>query len=198
MDMQSLSGGFADAPVDAARAFRAALEALARPGTLHEISGATAPAPVSEAAATLLLTLCDAETPIFLAPSYDSAALRDWIAFHIGAPIVAPAEAMFALGDWDGLQPLSAFPIGTETYPDRSATLIVEMADLHAQGARLRGPGIRTEAALSLPGDLKLFQANAALFPLGLDFFLTCGTQIAGVPRSTKLGEAQTTQEEAV
>ena len=42
----ALSGGFTDAPVEAARAFRAALEAMARPGSLHEVTGAEAPAPL--------------------------------------------------------------------------------------------------------------------------------------------------------
>ena len=32
MQTQSLTGGFADAPVESARAFRAILEAMARPG----------------------------------------------------------------------------------------------------------------------------------------------------------------------
>ncbi|HHC29361.1 MAG TPA: phosphonate C-P lyase system protein PhnH [Rhodobacterales bacterium] len=181
-----LTGGFETPPVQSARAFRAALSALARPGRIEEIEGGVAPAPVSPAAATLLLTLCDGETPIFLAPGHDTEALRDWIAFHIGAPIVAPAQAMFALGRWEALQPLSAFPLGSSEYPDRSATLIVEMDELTAQGARLTGPGIETEARLSLP-EVAAFQANRAGFPLGLDFFFTCDNRLAALPRSTKV-----------
>jgi len=180
----ALIGGFADAPVDAARAFRAALNAMARPGMIEAVTGAAAPAPVSPAASVLLLTLCDAETPIWLAPGHDTQDVRDWIAFHIGAPMAAPDEAMFALGGWQGLTPLSAFAIGTPEYPDRSATLIVEMDALENTGATLTGPGIKENASLNLP-DIAPFQTNRALFPLGLDFYFTCGDQLAGLPRST-------------
>lgn len=185
----TLSGGFADPPVDAAHAFRAALSALARPGRIETLAGAQAPEPVSPAAAALLLTLCDAETPLFLAPSHDTPALRDWIAFHIGAPITPPHAAQFALGRWSDLPPLRGFPVGTADYPDRSTTLIVELDRLTTQGARLTGPGIETESRLSLP-EIAPFRANRALFPLGLDFYFTCGTSLAGLPRSTNVEDA--------
>ena len=182
----ALTGGFSDPPVQSAQAFRAALNALSRPGTIEVLRGARAPAPVSEAAATLLLTLCDRETPVFLAEGHDGAEIRDWIAFHIGAPIVPRAEALFALGGWAALAPLSEFAVGTPQYPDRGATLIVEMDALSNHGARLRGPGIKDSASLSLP-DVDTFRANRLLFPLGLDFYLTCGDRLAGLPRSTKV-----------
>lgn len=181
-----MSGGFADPPVQAAQAFRATLSALARPGRIEALGGAVAPAPVSAAAATLLLTLCDAETPLFLAPGHDSAALRDWVAFHIGAPVVGRSEAMFALGSWAALGPLGRYAIGTPEFPDRSTTLIVELDHLAAEGAHLTGPGIETEARLSLP-ETAAFRANRALFPLGLDFFFTAGTRLAALPRSTRV-----------
>lgn len=183
MQAEALTGGFTDAPPQAARAFRRALEALARPGRIETVSGGRAPAPVSPAAATLLLTLCDGETPLHLAPGHDNPEIRDWVAFHIGAPIVAPGEAMFALGGWDALE-VSALPIGTSVYPDRSATLIVEMPELSAGGPRLTGPGIETVSHLNLP-ETAAFIANRAVFPLGLDFFFTAGDRIAGLPRST-------------
>ena len=67
----------------------------------------------------MLLTLCDPETGIYLAGAHDCAALRGWIAFHCGAPLVGPGEADFALGTWDALQPVSAYRIGRADYPDR-------------------------------------------------------------------------------
>ena len=184
MQTDALTGGFDNAPVQSATAFRAALTALARPGQIEEITGGIAPAPVSPAAATLLLVLCDAETPIHLAGPCETPAMRDWIAFHLGAPLTGPEHAAFALGAWDDLLPLSRFPIGTPDYPDRSTTLIVEMPALSNAGARLSGPGIETYAHLSLP-EIAAFQENHMLFPQGLDVFLTCDTRIAGVPRST-------------
>lgn len=193
MDPQALSGGFSDAPVQSAKAFRAALDALARPGTVQQIGGASAPAPASAAAASLLLTLCDAETPLHLAGAHDCAALRDWVTFHIGAPLVGAAEAAFALGDWQALMPLDRFAIGTAEYPDRAATLIVERDSLTAEGATLRGPGIKETAALNLP-ETAAFARNRMLFPLGLDFYFTCGAQIAGLPRTTRVDAAPMTE----
>jgi len=184
MDTDVLTGGFSDAPQQAARAFRAALNAMARPGVIETVSGGDAPAPVSPAAALLLLTLCDAETPIYLAPGHDTQDVRDWIAFHISAPITTRDTAMFALGGWDALAPLAEFPIGTSEYPDRSTTLIVEMDALTKGGASLKGPGIKDRATLTLP-EVEAFRANRALFPQGLDFYFTCGDRLAGLPRST-------------
>jgi alpha-D-ribose 1-methylphosphonate 5-triphosphate synthase subunit PhnH len=183
----ALDGGFADAPRDAAHAFRAAMSAMARPGRTLRLSGACPPAPLSVAAGTLILTLCDPETPVHLAGGHDTAEVRGWIAFHTGAPVVGRAGAAFAVGTWEALAPLDGYRIGEAKYPDRSATLIVEMADLRAEGAALSGPGIRDAARLSLP-ETEAFRRNARLFPLGLDFFLTAGDRVAALPRTTRIG----------
>lgn len=181
--MNQLSGGFADPARDAAQAFRAVLEAMARPGTIQTVAGGRVPG-LSGAAATVLLTLTDATTPLHLAGGFAADGIRRWIAFHIGAPLVAAGDAAFALGTWDDLQPVTRFGIGQPSYPDRSATLIVETADLSNQGPRLTGPGIRDGIRLSLP-ETDAFRANRALFPLGFDTILTCGDRLAALPRTT-------------
>lgn len=186
MDGMALQGGFADAPAAAAAGFRAALQAMARPGRIERVAGAEPPAPLSVAAGVLVLVLCDAGTPVHLAGAVDCAAVRDWITFHTGAPLVGAEECAFAIGDWAALQPLDRFAIGVPDYPDRSATLIVEMAALTAEGARLRGPGLREVAALSLP-EAAAFVRNAALFPLGLDFIFCAGDRLAALPRTTRV-----------
>lgn len=186
MQAQTLQGGFTHPATDAAHAFRGVMEAMARPGTIQTLTGATPPAPLSVAAGAALLTLCDTETPLYLAGNADCDALRAWVAFHTGAPITGPSQCMFALGVWEALGPLSTYPIGTSEYPDRSATLIVECMGLRPEGTTLTGPGIRDTANLSLP-ETQAFQDNATLFPLGLDFFFTCGDRIAALPRSTKV-----------
>lgn len=189
MQAEPLSGGFTSPAQDAAHAFRAVMNAMARPGQIQTIAGANPPAPLSVAAGCVLLTLCDTDTPVYLAGSADNDAMRAWLAFHTGAPLTGPEAAMFALGTWKALMPLSAYPIGTPSYPDRSATLIVECPDLTATGATLRGPGIKSEAALSLP-ETAAFQSNRARFPLGLDFIFTCGDRLAALPRSTEVSRA--------
>ena len=185
MRAESMEGGFQNPPVDAAIAFRAALDAMSRPGKVHTVAGATAPRPLSRAAACLALTLCDPDTPVWLAPSVAGQGVQDWFRFHTGAPICDRVSAQFAFGCWDEMLPLDDFPIGTPDYPDRSATLIVEVPDLGSEH-RLTGPGIRDEAWLTVPSPA-VFHQNGSLFPQGLDFFLTCGDQLAGVPRTTRV-----------
>jgi len=184
-----MTGGFSDPSIQSAWGFRAAMMAMARPGDILAVSGAQAPGGGSVAASVLLLVLCDPETPVWLARSHDSADLRRWIAFHTGAPVVATrGEAVFALGAWDSLVPLDGYRIGTAEYPDRSATLIVEMGALQGAGAVLTGPGIADRARLTLP-EVAAFRANRALFPLGLDFFFTSGDRLAALPRSTVVAD---------
>lgn len=185
----TLSGGFANPATEAARVFRAVLQAMARPGQIATVTGALPPAPCSPAAGAVLLALVDGDTPLHLAGRHDCPALRDWIRFHTGAALVGPSEAVFGLGDWDMLSPLGQWPQGTAEYPDRSATLIVEMPDLAPRGARLSGPGIRDTAQLALP-EIGAFAKNAARFPLGLDFILTAGDRLAALPRTTRVEAA--------
>ena len=43
-------------------------------------------------------------------------------------------------------------------------------------------------AAVSQPlADIAALQDNAMLYPLGCDFFFTCGDQVAALPRSTQI-----------
>ena len=187
MMTDALTGGFADAPLDSARAFRAVMNALARPGRVEVVSGAVPPEPLSVAAGVLLLTLADGTTPVHLAASHDVPAVRDWLTFHCGCPLAGADQAVFAVGLWEALLPITRFPVGTAEYPDRSTTLIVEVDTLTGPPvARLTGPGIRGEAHLGLP-DVGVLATNHAQFPLGCDVFLAAGNRIAGLPRSTSV-----------
>ena len=79
--------GFADPVEEAQATFRAVLDAMARPGTLHRAGERLAPpVPLDQAAAAVLLTLVDNETPLWLDAA--AAAARDWLAFHCGATVV--------------------------------------------------------------------------------------------------------------
>ena len=182
----ALAGGFTEAPLQSARAFREILEAMARPGTIRRVAGAQPPAPLSPAAGVALLVLTDPTTRLHLAGRADCPAVRDWVAFHISAPLAVAEDADFALGTWDDLHPVTRFRIGQPDYPDRSATLIVECDHLVNHGPALTGPGIETATWLNLP-ETAAFRANRALFPLGFDTIFTAGDRIAGLPRSTRV-----------
>lgn len=185
-EAEILSGGFADPAHDRARAFRACLEAMARPGRVQTITGAIPPAPLSAAAGAVLLTLADETTPIFLGRGHDTEAVRKWIAFHCAAPIVGAEDATFAVGIWEDLRPVSQFAVGTAEYPDRSASLIVECEDFDRDTVRLSGPGIETSQTALLP-ETDAFVQNAAMFPLGFDSYFAAGNEIFALPRSTKV-----------
>ena len=187
MEATALEGGFEDEPRQAARAFRGLMNAMARPGRIEEVRGAAPPAGLSPAAGTVLLTLADPETPVHLAGAADTGEIRAWSAFHCGAPLAPPAEAAFAVGRWDALGPLERYPVGTPEYPDRSTTLIVEMPELVQAGSVLTGPGIKDSVQFALPAPEAL-RRNAAQFPLGLDFYFTCGSRVAALPRTTRIG----------
>ena len=185
---------FADPTFESQAAFRRVMRALSKPGAILSCGEALAPpAPLARAAAATLLTLADFETPLWIAPSFPEA-VGDYLAFHSGAPrAAAPDKAAFALVDLaaDGLD-LARFAQGTAEYPDRSTTIVAQVAPLES-GSRLRlsGPGIKGEATLAvspLPTDFAAqWAANRAGFPLGVDLIFAADARLAALPRSTTI-----------
>lgn len=189
------AGGFRDPVSDSQATFRALLDALARPGRVVALDASVAPAGqagLSPAAEAVALTLCDFETPVWLCGACAGAAA--WLRFHCGAPLAAaPAAARFAFaaGIAD-LPELAAFELGSDEFPDRSATLVLEVASLDGPDrVSLSGPGIAGTQSLAVAGiDRAFWRARAALaplFPRGLDLILTCGTRVAALPRTTRV-----------
>jgi alpha-D-ribose 1-methylphosphonate 5-triphosphate synthase subunit PhnH len=182
--------GFAEPVRDAAHAFRAILDAMARPGTVRRLPCPPAPPGLSPAAAAVALTLADADAPLWLAPALRNPATEAFLRFHTSAaPAAAPAEALFLLGPWAALRDLAGLSVGTPEYPDRSATLIVEAESLlEGSGATLEGPGVRGARRLAVGGADAAFWAllarNRLSYPLGLDVILTCGETVAALPRT--------------
>jgi alpha-D-ribose 1-methylphosphonate 5-triphosphate synthase subunit PhnH len=185
-----LAPGLADPGHDAQRLFRAVLDAFAHPGRIADLPDPPAgPGTISPATAAYLLTLVDRDTPLWLAPAFDQPTVRDFIRFHAGAPIVAQrADAVFAVLAHDSAS-LDGFDIGTDPYPDRSATLVIEVPVLGAGTTRRwRGPGIDGETAVAVGGlSADFWQAwadNHALFPCGVDIVFAAGSQLLALPRS--------------
>lgn len=196
---ESLVGGFADAVFDAQTVFRALMDAMARPGTLGSVLPRVAPpSPLGAAAGALLLTLCDHDTPVWLNSTLSKSALPGWIGFHTGAPLTPEkTEAKFAFVE-AGAQPpsLAHFALGSQDYPDRSTTLILEVQSLEG-GPRLelRGPGIRETETIAPKGlsdtFLRQWTDNRTQFPRGVDVVLTCGRQFVALPRTTKISRLE-------
>jgi alpha-D-ribose 1-methylphosphonate 5-triphosphate synthase subunit PhnH len=197
---EAIGGGFADPVFDAQSVFRAVMDAMARPGTIAEVSSLAAPpAPLSGTAVAVALTLCDHDTPLWLdAPLAASEAVRAYLAFHSGAPCTdRPADAAFALvTNAVPLTGLGDFAQGTQEYPDRSTTLILQVETLSNEvGSHftLEGPGIETTAWLSIaplpPNFIAQWQENRARFPRGVDLILAAPGKIACLPRTVRIVE---------
>lgn len=195
-----LSGGFADPVFDSQAVFRGVLDGLSRPGRIVDIGARVQPpAPLAPAAGAVICALCDEGTPVFL----DNAlavheGIPAWIGFHTGAPTTSdPAEAAFAvIGDPLGVPPFAAFRQGTAEYPDRSTTLILQLAGFDgASPLTLTGPGIADAATLApepLPADfVEEMRRNRALFPRGIDLFLVAGNRLAALPRSVRIADGR-------
>lgn len=185
--------GFADPVTDAQGCFRAVLDAMARPGRIHEAGvGLTPPALLAPASAAVLLTLVDHETPLWLDP--DAAASREWIAFHCGAPLATGPEACaFALAL--SLPDLALLPAGSHEAPERSATIILQVRAFEGgRRFRLEGPGLREPTILAIDGlpveFAGVWDRNRARFPLGVDMILCAGTRLAALPRTVMVREA--------
>lgn len=193
--LASLAPGFPDPVGDAQTTFRAVLDAMARPGRIARVTAVPGlDRPLSRAAAAVLLALADHDTPVWL--DRVSAPALPYLRFHTGAPLaVAPDKAAFAvIGDPEAMPAPDRFALGTDAYPDRSTTLVIEVETLSTAttaGWRLEGPGINGAAHLAVTGLPAGFVAARAalapLYPRGLDIVLTAGDRLAALPRTTRI-----------
>lgn len=191
-----LPAGFADKVLSAQSTFRSVMDAMARPGSVQQIAAtAGAPSPMMRGTSAIALTLFDHDTPVWLDPRMsETSEVTKWLKFHTGAPVVGDSTiCSFALiADPQALPALDRFAFGSNEYPDRSTTLILQVASL-TQGSsfELRGPGIDGTAVLQAaiqPADLfERLAVNAALFPRGIDVVLVAGDAIVAIPRTTRL-----------
>jgi alpha-D-ribose 1-methylphosphonate 5-triphosphate synthase subunit PhnH len=196
MAIAELPTGFADKVLAAQSTFRSLMEAMARPGSVQRITAsAGAPSPMMPGTAAIALTLFDHDTLIWLDHRMAAAdSVARWLRFHTTAPVTAdPSLSQFALiGEESALPGLDRFCLGSNEYPDRSTTLILQVESL-AEGPAyvLQGPGIDGTAVLRAsiaPEDLfGRLAVNATLFPRGIDVILVHDDAIVAIPRTTRL-----------
>ena len=191
MSAQLLQPAFADPVLDAQRGFRAALKALAGPGLIQTLQPTPSLEGLEPATYALCLALLDVDTPLWLAPSFDTPLIRANLAFHCGCPLTAKREdARFALLAADDLLDLSGFDHGNDRYPDQSCTLLVQLPSLDGGRALAwRGPGIQSENQVALPLTEGFWQERESRndFPRGIDVFFVAGSEMMGLPRSTQV-----------
>lgn len=193
LDTLAFSGGFQEPVFQAQAVFRTLMDCMARPGTIGDIAATvTPPKPMTPAAGAIALTLCDHDTTVWLTPALAASALPGWLAFNAGAVLAEERQnARFAFIEKGAMLPnFCLFAQGTQEYPDRSTTLVVEIEAF--EGGRplvLKGPGIRMQeeiAPAGLPDMFPQFWAeNRQKFPRGVDLIIVAGDRIICLPRTT-------------
>lgn len=198
--LQNLVAGFAHEAYGSQAVFRTALNALSHPGRPLEMPLNTAlPRQGQGAAAALLLGLVDADTTLWLSPTLAGSDAATWLRFHTGCTwVLDPADAQFVwVAQGDALPDLARLRQGSDAYPDQSATCVLEVSHLQSEdtGWTLQGPGILGQRRLQVHGLSADFPAqwshNHGSFPCGVDVFLCTATQIVGLPRTTRLLNAE-------
>lgn len=193
MTERALVPGFANPVHDAQSVFRAALRALAAPGTVIDCPVVVrAPQPLHSTTAALALTLADFEVSIWLdEPLASRPEIGRYLEFHTGARIITDCQhANIALiTNVETMPPLLAFAQGSLDYPDRSTTLIIQVAGFGTT-TQFEGPGIRDRIAFNpipAPSDFGAqFVENRSRFPCGVDLLFASPTAFAALPRSSR------------
>jgi alpha-D-ribose 1-methylphosphonate 5-triphosphate synthase subunit PhnH len=192
VDTSHLTPGFADPVLESRATFRAILDAMAHPGRVVTLDCILdPPSRLAIASSATCLTLLDFETPLWTDLPTGASAIS-WLQFHCGISIVNdPSEAHFALvTDTSAMPSLTRFNMGTDEYPESSATLIVQVDHLGPEnGKRLTGPGIEKFSSIQVSGLPSRFweerKIQSAVYPLGLDVIFTNECKIAALPRTT-------------
>lgn len=195
INTQAFSGGFSDPVFQSQSIFRMVMDGMARPGSIRTVEhDAGQPEPLGPAAGAIALTLCDHDTPVWLSAGFAKSAVPEWIGFHSGAVLTREkAEARFAFVEaGTALSSFGLFSLGTQEYPDRSTTLVIEVEELgKGQSFTLSGPGILQSKTVEIAGlpeaFLRLWADNRPLFPRGIDVILTAGKSFLCLPRTTKI-----------
>ena len=196
-DKPSMLDEAAPTPLSSAQDFRLLMEAMARPGKVVELAPSKVTTKLFNQASRLCaLALCDHEVSIWLDAGLAQPQVIEFLNFHTGSNIVqdlATADFVF-FSAMPSLEELNSLQIGTPQYPDRSATVILEMANISAgDGYVLSGPGIQDKHYIDVDGlsqeFIQWWPENRARFPLGIDVYLTSDSALVGLPRTTTIEE---------
>jgi alpha-D-ribose 1-methylphosphonate 5-triphosphate synthase subunit PhnH len=177
-------------PVHDTRAcFRALVDAMSRPGTVHEL-------PSAPADHAVLATLVDHEVSLHTADDD----IRDALARE-GRLSEAPqseATIVHALESTDGA--VRALGRGTRKEPSTGATIVYRVAGLSNTTAKqddehttleLCGPGVPGDRTLAVdglvPDEARALADAQSPYPRGVDAILTAEQTVAALPRSVEM-----------
>lgn len=173
-------------------AFRALLQAMARPGSIHVL------APEAHgrdgALEMLVRAVLDSETSLCAMRAQEDELVAR-LARASGCALVGLGQASWiVIGGGSAAECLPMVRMGSPDWPDESATLVYLVENLGEDGGDVTwtGPGIldkRTPRVDGVvPGEWARLRATNASYPIGLDcFFLDRAGRVMALPRSTRL-----------
>lgn len=194
--LQSIPAGFARPVFESQGTFRAILDAMSRPGRVVPLPvQAEGPRGWSGGMASVVLTLCDMDTPVWLDAQAATDDARRFLRFHCACPLIdAPAKASFAVVMNHVLMPsLDAFALGTADYPEKSTTVLLatDFDAAPSESISVVGPGVDGAGRLPLSwlptGFVAAWLGNGRLFPRGVDLILVGQAHVVGLPRTLKM-----------
>ena len=194
MAAKLLQTEFQDPALDSQAVFRKLLTAMSQPGAAIDITvELEPPPPLSPACAMVLLTLADLETPVWLDRAADTPDVRQWLRYACSCPLVEDfkSAAFAVISDVANMPRLSAFHPGVDEYPDRSTTVILDVAAWSCgRAAILEGPGIESPRRFGFEPCPDWFwaevAANHGLYPRGVDLLFCSRSSVASLPRSSR------------
>ncbi|WP_367025716.1 phosphonate C-P lyase system protein PhnH [Methylococcus sp. ANG] len=165
--------------------FRCLLDAMTRPGTVHEAADLIERGELYRAVLAVLV-----DGAVTLGDASGSLPQSDWP--FLEAREVTPEQADFVL--CDGARGPDFEPrVGDLPNPERGATLVLRVARVGEGPLRLQlsGPGVehRRELAVSglVPAWIEARRGWNAAFPLGVDWILADSERLVALPRTTRV-----------
>lgn len=165
--------------------FIALMNALAFPGRILPLP-LSAEASTTSALAMIADTLLDLETTFFT----PNDSLAEYLARTGAKPKTASDAAYHFYMSFNdqNLSYISKAKVGTMTYPDAGATLIIGIKINVGSILTLTGPGIQTKSHLTVdmvPDAFWEARRETLQYPLGWDVIFVDKRQIVGIPRTT-------------
>jgi alpha-D-ribose 1-methylphosphonate 5-triphosphate synthase subunit PhnH len=193
-----------DIVFDAQEHFRLLLDSMSRPGKINTFPSADIfpPEGLTHAAALTGFALLNPDATYYIAGE-NADAIAEYLLINTASQRaeIAVADYVFIPQGYFG-EDLSEARTGTPTYPEDSATFIID-CDLISEGPHgnslkltLRGPGVNGEAEVFVSGIdadlLEFVKEQNSEYPLGLDLIITDSyNNVICVPRSNKFSFSQ-------
>ncbi len=186
---------------DAQLHFRVIMDAMARPGKINQFSHNTIHPPEKLNTASALIGFALLNRDVGFHCKELSEEVETYLRINTDAPLVALNDADFIFLEGNSSRvadSLQHVKTGNIKYPEQSATLIIQVAELSSTEIGespvliLRGPGIASEQFVHVShlhsSIVEILKILNDAYPLGVDVFITDSQgKFIGIPRTTQM-----------